>query len=226
MSISNLLSMLHRAPARENDPEFVRRWRQPGEPIRESAMATAFRSLPGIGALQAVERALEAARGMHWHLAFLSTTGVTCSVIGDEFERVQDALMLPNGTSGQWVVEFFREPYASVSAERRRRWYRIRSVVVTALGTTTLPDGEIEQLETWKPMALDCVHKLDAARQRAIESVHTRFDHISVSPEVAANGTCRWEFTFHRSLPERDRSSQEIVGKVTVESDGKEIHTW
>lgn len=189
-------------------------------------MATSYRPLPAISALHAVERALEAARGMHWHLAFFSTTGVTCSVIGDEFENVEEALMRPNGMAGQWVVEFFREPHVQPQLERRRRWYRIRSVVVTALGTTTLPDGEIEQLEAWKPMPLDSVQMLDSCRRRAIQHVHSRFDHISVMPEVQPNGTCAWEFTFHRVVPHRERRSLEIIGKVTVSGDGQEVLSW
>lgn len=164
----------------------------------------------GIRAEEAVEAARRVARNAHWQLGFVSNAGVTCSVTSPVYGDPDESLMQPDGTAGQWVVEFFRTPYATAA---NRRWYRIRSIVVTPFDVDVLPDDEFGQVEELWPLRDRDLAGLDTARRWAVRQVRKPYDALSVASDARRDG-CSWEFTFlRRRFP---RASQEIVGRVRV----------
>jgi hypothetical protein len=190
-------------------------------------MAALFRALPGITLDLAVSSALRAAAGSKWQLGFVSNTGTTCYVTSEEFRHQQEVFVLPDGTAGQWVVEFYRDPAVIESrAGQSRRWYRVRSVVVTAQGATSLPDAEVGRVEALAPLDLSLVHGFEDARRRVIAEMRTAFDFMSVASEMQPDGTFLWEFTFFRHSRTLPRVSREILAQFRVAGDGKRVLRW
>lgn len=171
-------------------------------------------AFPGLRAKEAVEVARQMVRGPQWQLGFVSTSGVTCSVVSPAYTDPDECLMQPDGTAGQWVVEFYRVPSSPTAGPHG---YRIRSVVVTPFDLNVLPDEEFVQLGELLPLCDEDVVCLEGARRWATHQVHKHYDSLAVRSDVRASG-CSWEFSFmRRGLL---HASQEIVARVRVPGQG------
>src|SRR4051794_38241025 len=80
-----------------------------------------------------------------WEIAFLSTTGVTESFLGDEFENAKGkAFLYPDGTAGQWIVELYRNTPKPVSEKGRSGYaYPFTRILVTAKAVYGLDRSEL-----------------------------------------------------------------------------------
>lgn len=185
-----------------------------------------YQSTPGITPAQAVEQALRFANGTQWQLAFLSNTGVSCSVLSEQLDSMDEAFMLLDGTAGQWVVEFVQQPRTPALKTPNRPWYRIRSVIITARGATVLPDTTCEQSGPLVPLQLDWVHGLEAARRRVLSKVHCWFDCMSVTSEIDATGGGAWLFLFFQWRRGDGSGVRKVVARATVAADGRDAVVW
>lgn len=187
-------------------------------------MSAVFRAIPGITADRAVQLATRFADNKHWRLGFLSNTGVTCSVLSEELEHLQDAFMLRDGSAGQWIVEFFRRtPYAITVNDSDRSFHCIRSVIATAHGVTTLPDSGFVYSGIVRPLELKWVRGLDAAFQFTLRRMHRPFDGASVTSRVASGGKCSWNFSFYLCKRRSAHTIPGLVARASVSMDGRDV---
>ena len=175
-----------------------------------------------VTAAQAVQSAINTINNSEWQIAFLSNTGVTSSVTSQQFSHNEiNALMLPNGQAGQWVVEFFKD--SPVGIERNGqvgKSYPFRRVLVTINGASELPESSMGVPNKLVPLEFRYINSIDSARTLAIFESKIRFDAISISSDVRSNGDSFWRFRFY------DLQSRSIVHKVCVSGDGINICTW
>jgi len=190
-------------------------------------MAALPQSNPSLCAGEAVERAVRLARGTHWRLAFLSNTGVTCSLLSDELPRWEDALMHLDGSAGQWVAAFFRQPfYSRLLTGTSQPWHRLRTVIVTKAGPVMLPDTTYERPGPLLPLRIELVPLLEVARRRVLERVKRDFDRMSVQSELDDHGGCEWHFTFYRVDRFGTGNSRQIVQNALASVDGCDVLVW
>ena len=173
-----------------------------------------------ITASLAVARARKALASPAWQVAFLSNTGVTQQVLS---QAPDSGLMHPDGTADQWVVEAFKnspKPYRENGQTKTN--YPFQVVAVSAGEAELLPasDDGIVVPKVLPPLKQQYLDGLDGARKLAVRQVRTKFDVLSASSEVRADGSCKWRFRFY------DLKQQTMVGKVCVSGDGTRILAW
>ncbi len=171
---------------------------------------------PRLSAAQAIEKAKSVVNTPDWQVAFVSNTGVTSPVTSGDFNNAEEGLMLPDGTAGQWVIEFFKDSPKTISeGGRTGKSYPLRRVLVTSQKVSELPKSDLavpEKLVAIKPEYISMIEK---ARQFATSNSKEKFDVMSVSSNVKSNGEASWEFRFY------DTKSGEAVNSITVSGDGK-----
>src|SRR5262249_3209209 len=79
-----------------------------------------------------------------WQIAFISNTGVTKIILAEKFKTGKEALMLPDGSAGQWVIEFYKDTPKAVSEKGKKgNVYPFRRIIVLAQGVQLALDTEI-----------------------------------------------------------------------------------
>ncbi len=179
-------------------------------------------NVQGITVRHAIQEAVKTINDSEWQIAFLSNTGVPSSVTSHHFlNKPKDVMMLSNGLAGQWVVEFFKDkPLIIFHEGREGKSYPFRRFIVTIHGATELPESSLGVPERLNPLYPDFIESIDAARSLAISENKIRFDALSVASDVRSNGACFWRFRFY------DLSNGNIVNKICISGDGKNVCAW
>jgi hypothetical protein len=149
-----------------------------------------------------------------WKIAFISNTGVTESY-GSNVSRV-DAIALPDGSAGQWVIEMFKDTPKPVSEDGRTGFaYPFQAIVVTAANVEAAPDIDLKSAA--KLVALDPVlGALQTALAAAKAKVTKKYDKLSIASDNR-QGVIYWNFRFY------DLKTQDIVAAIQVSGDGKTV---
>lgn len=190
-----------------------------GEAEGKDAPAASF---DRITAQQAVAKALQAAKEDGpgpWKVAFLSNTGVTQSVSGEESRGADGGLVHADGTAAQWVVELYTDSPKPVS-QGGRNGFLYPFVVCRATSRTAslLPGSEMAFPSKLSPVPPP--DRLNAARILAMQQVKGQFDVCSAASDVKPGRPASWRFRFY------DLRSKDIVAKVHVSGDGKKVLAW
>jgi len=182
---------------------------------------TSSRPAARMTAAQAVSKANQSMQDSKWQIAFLSNTGVTQSVSGEESHGADGGLIHNDGTAAQWVVEMFKDsPKPFSEGGRVGKSYPFQIVRVTAKGVSKLPASEMAVPVALSPLKPRYVSKLDTAGKLAAQQVKASFNAVSVASDVKSDGSCFWRFRFY------DLKSQNVVAKVRISGDGTKALDW
>jgi hypothetical protein len=90
-----------------------------------------------ITAAQAIKAVKSTMNAPGWEIAFLSTTGVTESHLAEEFRNTKGkGFLFPDGTAGQWIIEFYKDTPKTVSEKGRSGYaYPFARILATAQST-------------------------------------------------------------------------------------------
>jgi len=169
-----------------------------------------------IKASVAIRKAINIINNPKWRIAYISNTGVTGSVTSNKINKLQDGLMLQDGSAGQWVIEFFEDaPIKIVDGNREGKSYPFRKFIITANDITELPESKLNVSNKLPELNKGYLDAMELALKLAIEKNKEKFDVISVASDVISNGDCYWFFRFY------DISGDNISNKIIVSGDGK-----
>lgn len=164
-----------------------------------------------------------------WKLACLSSRGkISINVTAGQYiGNFAEQLVHPDGTAGQWVVEFCKDEPSAVTEDSG--WhgvaYPYRSYLVTSNGADELPeqgDGTVRMDEKLRTIDWEQVSTYRVALQRAMSIARDRgygFDAVSVMSFNRKRTGLGWSFRFFNT-----KKDQYVGDLVSASHNGDQIN--
>lgn len=179
------------------------------------AKALPGRPIPAARALALARTAVDST----WQLLALSTTGeILTGVAHSGFKTSGVRWLRPDGTAGQWVVEFVRNPPRPIVVEGKAGFqYPCRSFVVTSFGPEGFPPDSVKVPARVTPLTIGGFERALRTAMPELRKQGKPFQRLTTAAWPGPGGAYFWVFEA------RDTSSVDRVAVTRVSQDGARI---